>query len=163
MRRMDDGRGDFDFLHGSWTVRNRRLARRLQGSDDWQEFDSVATVRPILHGLGNVDTISAENIPGIGAFEGVTLRLFDPEQRTWTIFWASTGSPGRLDPPLTGRFSDGRGVFEGDDSLDGQPVRVRFEWTTDGANSARWQQAFSGDGGRTWEVNWVMEFTRVED
>ena len=161
MAAVDDGRHDFDFLHGSWTVHSRRLARRLQGSEDWQEFEASAVVRPILHGLGNVDTISAEHIPGIGAFEGVTLRLFDPEQGLWTIFWASTGSPGHLDPPLTGRFSDGRGVFHGDDSYEGRPIRVRFHWTSEGADHARWEQAFSADGGQTWEINWVMEFTRA--
>jgi hypothetical protein len=163
MTPVDDGRRDFDFLHGNWEVRNLRLARRLQDSEDWQEFEAFATVRPILHGLGNVDTISAENIPGIGAFEGLTLRLFDPAQDSWTIFWASTGSPGHLDPPLTGRFSNGRGVFDGEDLLDGRLIHVRFEWTSDGADHARWQQAFSGDAGQTWEINWVMEFTRAPD
>jgi hypothetical protein len=158
---MDDGRRDFDFLHGNWMVRNRRLTRWLEGSDDWIEFDSRATVRPILHGLANADTISAEDVPGVGAFEGTTLRLFDPERRIWTIHWASTRAPGRLDPPLTGSFTDGVGIFDGVDTHDGRPVRIRFEWTSDGPDHARWQQALSEDGGETWEVNWVMEFSRV--
>jgi hypothetical protein len=156
-----DGRRDFDFLHGSWTIRNRRLDRALAECAEWQEFDSIASVRAILHGLGNVDNISVPNLPGVGAFEGATLRLFDPGERHWSIFWASTRRPGYLDPPLVGRFVKGRGVFDGEDTYDGVPIRVRFHWDHDGAQSARWQQSFSADGGQTWEPNWVMEFTRM--
>jgi hypothetical protein len=155
-----DGRSDFDFLHGSWQIHNRRLDRPLADDGVWHEFKSSATVRPILHGLGNVDSISVPDLPGVGAFEGVTLRLFDPLERHWTIFWASTRRPGHLDPPLVGRFVDGRGVFDGQDAYDGVPIRVRFHWDHDGTRSARWQQSFSTDGGRTWAPNWVMEFTR---
>lgn len=160
---MCDGRRDFDFLHGNWDVPNHRLAKRLEGSDDWREFDSRASVRPILHGLGNVDTITADDLPGIGPFEGFTVRLFDPDRRSWTISWASTGSPGHLDPPLAGSFVDGRGTFHGADTHGGRPVRGRFEWSSDHDDSARWEQAFSTDDGETWEVNWIMRFTRASE
>jgi hypothetical protein len=158
-----DGRRDFDFLHGDWTIRNRRRDRVLAGCDEWHEFDSSATVRPILHGLGNVDSISIRSLPGVGAFEGATLRLFDPLACHWSIFWASTRRPGHLDPPLVGCFVAGRGVFDGEDTFEGVPIAVRFQWDHDEAQSARWQQSFSADGGQTWELNWVMEVTRIED
>lgn len=156
-----DGRADFDFLHGHWTIRNRRLAQRLASSSDWQEFESTASVRPILGGLGNTDSIVTNDMPGTGAFEGFTVRLFDPRRRVWSIHWASTLAPGRLDPPLTGSFDGPHGVFQGHDTFDGRQIRVRFEWDAGNGSSARWQQAFSIDDGKTYEVNWVMEFERL--
>jgi hypothetical protein len=158
---MSDGRHDFDFLHGSWTIRNRRRAARLEGSEEWLEFDSSARVRPILLGLGNEETISIPDLPGTGPFEGHTTRLFDPAAKTWSIFWASTGAPGRMDPPLTGAFEDGEGVFYGEDTFEGRPVRVRFDWIPDGSDRARWQQSYSDDDGSTWELDWVMDFSRA--
>lgn len=158
---MNDGRADFDFLHGDWAVANRRLARRLEDCDEWLEFESRAIVRPILHGLGNADRFVIDDLPGVGPFEGFTLRLFDPAARTWAIHWASTGSPGRLDPPLTGSFDSAGGVFHGSDVHDGRPIRVRFEWDRGDGTRARWAQSFSPDDGATWERNWVMELTRA--
>jgi hypothetical protein len=142
-----DGRSDFDFLHGSWAIHNRRLDRPLAGSTEWREFASTAIVRPILHGLGNADTITVPDLPGVGAFEGATLRLFDPEARRWSIFRASTRRPGHLDPPLVGRFVDGHAVFDGEDSHDGIAVAVRFHWDRDGDRSARWEQSLANLGG----------------
>jgi hypothetical protein len=159
--RDDDGRSDFDFLHGTWRVHNRRLLRRLEGSTDWEEFETALVTRPVLHGLGNIDTFSATLADGT-PWEGFTLRLFDPENRSWGIWWAATNQPGRLDPPLTGRFDDGVGTFFGDDHHNGQPVRVRFEWKNITPTSATWEQAFSPDGGETWETNWVMTLSRQE-
>jgi hypothetical protein len=155
-----DGRADFDFLHGRWRIANRRRAAVLRGSDEWREFGSTAVVRRILHGLGNTDVISIPDLPGVGPFEGVTLRLFDPATATWRIHWASTRRPGHLDPPLSGRFDGPTGTFHGDDVHDGRPIRVRFRWDDEGAGAARWQQWFSADGGATWELNWVMAFAR---
>jgi hypothetical protein len=156
-----DGRHDFDFLHGSWRIRNRRLATVFENGREWQEFDSTAVVRPILHGLGNTDLITVPDLPGVGPFEGATLRLFDPAADRWRIFWASTRRPGHLDPPLTGRFEGRRGEFHGEDTYAGRPIRVRFLWDHDGGDAARWQQFLSDDDALTWELNWVMRFERV--
>ena len=98
--------------------------------------------------LGHVDRIWTEAPPGEEPFEGFTLRQFDPQTRVWRIWWASSRRPGHLDPPVEGAWRDGRGIFDCDDVLGGRPVKVRFEWATDGADSARWQQAFSYDGAR---------------
>lgn len=155
-----DGRHDFDFLFGRWTIHNRKLANTLRpGSTDWIEFTAEGEARPILAGLGNIDSFIATDRPG-GGYEGMTLRLFDPQTDLWRIWWASTATPGRLHPPMEGRFVDGHGIFFCDDVLEGRPIQVRFDWTP-GAQSARWEQAFSYDGGRTWETNWIMSFTRA--
>ena len=146
------GATDFDFLPGRWEVRNRRLV-----GDRWEEFDAISEAEAMLGGLGNVDHFHA---PG---YEGFSLRLYDPERDVWRIWWSSTARPGRLDPPVEGRFEDGRGRFEADDVLDGVPLRMRFDWTEITGDSARWDQAFSFDGGKTWEPNWTMWLRRSRD
>ena len=157
----DDGRGDFDFLHGDWDVAHRALADRSDPDcDDWQAFEGTATAWPVLAGLGNVDRITVPALPDGASFEGCSVRLFDPVTRTWRIFWASTGRPGHLDPPVEGRFAEGVGRFEGTDRLEGRPVRVRFEWKDITASSARWEQRFSFDDGQTYRHNWTMQWTR---
>ena len=157
-----DGRRDFDFLAGRWRVRNRKLLNPAPGEPaDWVEFDSEAESGPILSGLGNVDTYYTSDFPGLGEFHGFALRLFDPDAGLWRIWWASSAGRGRLDPPLAGRFTDGIGRFEGDDHVAGRAVRVRFRWSDVTQTSARWEQAFSFDAGRTFETNWEMRFHRL--
>jgi hypothetical protein len=146
---------DFAFLHGTWTIANRRLKTRLAGADDWEEFSSEAVIRPLFSGDANIEEI---RYPAEGVY-GLTLRLYDAEKDIWSLHWAT--SEGRLFPPVQGRFTDGIGLFEGDDEYRGTPVRVRFRWIPDGPDSARWEQAFSADGSLTWELNWVMEFSRT--
>jgi hypothetical protein len=159
-----DGRADFDFLFGSWRVLNRRLADPLAEGGEWQEFESSVVTRPILGGLGNFDLYAAPSFPGRPWFEAVALRLFDPEHELWRLWWASTIGGGLLDPPVTGRFDQRRGEFEGDDVFAGQPVRVRTNYWNENEKapaSARWQQAFSFDAGESFETNWTMQWTRL--
>ncbi|MER5266443.1 hypothetical protein ABTZ99_30575 [Actinosynnema sp. NPDC002837] len=146
--------GDFDFLIGRWSIHNRRLRRRLVGSDDWEEFASSSDVRPIFGGAGNVDEITFPD-----GTSGLTVRLFDPATGRWSLNWASSDS-GVFFPPLFGSFADGVGTFHGDEVQDGVPVRIRFLWHRVTGDSARWEQAMSADGGRTWETNWYMDITR---
>ncbi|MEU4419681.1 hypothetical protein AB0F81_03585 [Actinoplanes sp. NPDC024001] len=156
-----DGRGDFDFLFGQWTVRHRRIADVLDPEcTEWREFDSTCEARPVLGGIGNVDTLSATLPDGL-PMEGMSLRLYDPEADLWRIWWSSTTRPGRLDPPVEGRFRDGVGVFLGPDTIGGRPALVRYRWSMITPTSARWEQDFSYDDGATWDpVNWVMTFVR---
>lgn len=153
--RSVDGARDFDFLIGSWIVTNRRLRRRLAGSTDWEEFPATSVCRSVLHGTANMDEIS---MPAKG-YAGMTLRLFDPARKEWSLYWVNSRE-GRLYPPVVGRFVAGRGEFYGDDTEGGTPVRVRYIWSMITSTSARWEQAFSVDGGRSWETNWIMDFTR---
>ncbi|MFB9238575.1 hypothetical protein ACFFWC_24120 [Plantactinospora siamensis] len=161
----DDGRRDFDFLYGSWRVHNRRLTDPADPScATWTEFTATATARPLLGGLGNTDSYRVPAGPdGAGGYEGMSLRLFDPARGVWRIWWASDRAPGRLDPPVEGRFVAGRGVFGGADEVAGRPVLVRFEWSGITDRSARWAQEFSFDAGRSWQLNWVMELSRSEE
>jgi hypothetical protein len=156
-----DGRQDFDFLFGRWRVENRKLRDPLDaGNTEWLQFSASAETRPILAGLGNIDTYSAPDFPGRHQFEALTLRLFDIESSVWRIWWTSTAARGRLDTPVVGRFADGHGVFECDDLLGGRNVRVRYEWLDITPSSARWQQSFSFDRGETWQTNWSMIWRR---
>jgi len=155
-----EGRHDFDVIFGEWRILNRKLEDPLAERSDWLEFDATVEVRPILGGLGNVDLYSAPDFPGRPGYEGFGLRLFDPETGEWRIWWASTNGRGRLDTPVAGRFRDGEGRFECDDTLDGRAVKVRFDWTDITSTSARWAQSFSFDGGKTFEPNWIMELSR---
>jgi hypothetical protein len=150
------GERDFDFLVGSWEVANRRLRKRHVGSAEWDEFPGRATMRPILKGLGNVDEIS---FPTKG-WSGMTLRLFNPEAGVWSIYWVNSRD-GVMQPPVVGAFRNGIGEFFGDDVDEGRPIRVRYRWLPKSRDVARWEQAFSLDGGRSWETNWVMDLLRV--
>ncbi len=153
-----DGRTDFDFFIGDWTVLHRRLKARLAGSTDWVEFGGVCETRKILSGQGNMDD-NVLDLPE-GRYAAVTTRLFDPKTQLWSIYWIDARSPG-IDPPVHGRFENGVGIFYGDDVFGGRPIRVRFTWSDVTPTSARWSQAFSEDAGETWETNWTMDFTRV--
>jgi hypothetical protein len=150
---------DFDFLMGSWHVANRRLRRRLAGSADWEEFAATALAQPILDGFGTQDVFATEHD---GGFVGMSFRFFDPERQRWSIYWADSRRPGELDPPLVGHFDGEAGVFHGEDVFKGRPILVRFIWSGVRTSTPRWEQAFSDDGGRTWETNWVMDFTPAE-
>jgi hypothetical protein len=153
-----EGERDFDFLLGSWRVRNRRLRERHVGSDEWEEFEASTVVRPLPGGLGNEDDFRTTHA---GGFVAMALRLFDPAQGRWAIYWADSRRPGVLDPPVLGRFEGDVGLFEGTDVDDGRPVAVRFRWTDVQTPEPRWEQSFSVDGGRTWEPNWEMRLSRA--
>jgi len=155
------GLHDFDLRAGEWVCHHRRLKERLAGSHEWQEFDGTQSFRLLIDGYANEDE-NVMNLPG-GAYKGVTLRAYDPKTGQWAIWWLDGRTPfGDLDPPVKGRFVNGVGVFYANDTLRGKPVRVRFTWSNITANSAHWEQAFSPDGGKTWELNWVTDFARAK-
>ena len=153
-----DGRTDFDFLIGSWAVRNRRLKERLKGCVEWEEFESTCRARVILGGLGNLDEFTMEH--AAGRVQAVTVRLYNPVADEWSIYWAASTGNGRLDVPMVGRFEGPRGEFLSQEEFEGRHIFNRFIWTVEAPGSCRWEQAYSADGGKTWETNWIMEFTR---
>ncbi|MEJ6023936.1 DUF1579 domain-containing protein [Ramlibacter sp. PS4R-6] len=152
---------DFTPLVGSWHVHHRRLKERLAGCTDWEEFEGQSTLRPLMDGAGNVDD-NVLHLPS-GTYRAATLRTYNPKTGLWAIWWFDGRNPHQLDPPVVGRFEDGVGTFECDDTLRGMPIRVRYLWSEITATSARWQQSFSPDGGKSWETNWDMRFTRTGD
>ena len=157
--RTRDGAQDFDFWMGSWKVRNRVLRERLAGSTEWIEFEATSVARPLLDGRGNEDEFRTQHD---GGFIGMSFRFYDPEKDQWAIYWADTRRPGVLDAPVFGSFSGDVGLFEGDDTFEGRPIRMRFVWSGITTPTPRWEQAFSEDGGETWETNWIMDFTPLE-
>jgi hypothetical protein len=154
-----DGRADFDFLMGRWNVQHRRLRERLKGSTSWEEFEGTSIARPLLGGLGNIDENIMERAGG--RLEGMTVRLYDPSSQQWSIYWADSVSV-VLQPPMIGGFVQGRGEFYDQEIFEGRAIFCRFIWSDISATACRWEQAFSVDGGTSWEVNWIMEFTRQE-
>jgi hypothetical protein len=156
-----NGARDFDFIYGHWIVHNTKLRDVTDPEcEDWVEFDATSEAFPILHTLGHIDRIYVPDPPDGEPFEGLTLRLFDPVSALWSIWWSSTRAPGRLDPPMTGRFTDGDGVFYGSDTVGGRNVMLRFNWHADPSTPV-WQQSFSEDSGATWTLNWTMTFSRI--
>lgn len=147
---------DFDFEVGSWRVHHR--VRRANG--DWFEFEGTCTDRPLMLGAGNVEDHVFKKPEGTTT--GVGLRAYDPKTAQWAIWWIDGRDPhGALDPPVKGRFQNGIGTFYADGMLNGKPARTRFVWSKITATSAHWEQAYSSDGGKTWETNWYMDFTRI--
>ncbi|MDX1388252.1 MAG: hypothetical protein R3344_03630 [Acidobacteriota bacterium] len=156
---LPPGARDFDFLLGDWKIHNRRLTERLVGADTWDEFEATLSVRSILGGLGNVDEFRA-NWNG-KEVEASTLRVFNPSTAEWSLYWVDNLTA-VVQPPVVGRFREGRGEFFAHDTHDGIAVLVRFIWSGISRMSAKWEQAFSTDEGKSWETNWTMEFTRIE-
>ncbi|WP_204039077.1 hypothetical protein [Acrocarpospora phusangensis] len=148
---------NFDFLVGTWDVANRKLLKRGVGCEDWEEIPATTAVRGFFDGAGNFDEIVFHT----QGYRGATVRLYDARTDLWSLHWID-GRVG-MDPiPCVGRFGDdGVGRFFADDTWEGRPIRVRFIWSAITPTSCRWEQAFSYDGERTWETNWIMDFTRT--
>ncbi|WP_220392964.1 hypothetical protein [Chitinophaga lutea] len=148
---------DFDFLIGRWNIRNRRLKTRLDNCTEWLEFDATDDVMKILLGTGNIGQFhtSVHNKP----YAGLSLRLFNPATRLWSIYWAN-GDTGVLDIPVVGSFDGPIGKFYSKDELNGHPIDVEFTWDATNPEEPVWSQAFSPDGGHTWETNWYMYHRR---
>lgn len=151
---------DFDFILGDWRVQHRRLNARLVGCAEWTSFTGLSSTRQTLGGFGNVED-NLLHFPD-GDVRAIAMRSYDPATGSWSIWWLDARHPHRLDVPVVGRFAEGVGTFYADDSLDGRPIRVRFTWQRNPGGHPTWAQAFSPDGGATWETNWTMEFTRLE-
>lgn len=152
-----DGQHDFDFEVGTWATELSRLLSPLSGSNEWVEYRGTTVVRPVWDGLANLVELDVSG--SAGRILALSLRLYDPAARLWSLHTASVG--GRMSPPAVGAFTDGRGEFRSEESLDGRPILVRFVISDITARSCRFEQAFSDDGGESWEVNWIATDTRV--
>ena len=155
-----DGQHDFDFEIGTWKTHLRRLVHPLSGSTTWVEYEGTTVVRKVWNGRANLIELEADG-PG-GHFEGLNLRLYNPESHQWSLNFASS-SGGTLSQPTIGEFKNGRGEFFDQETLSGRAILVRFVISDITPNSCHFEQAFSDDGGKTWEVNWIATDTRVKD
>jgi hypothetical protein len=154
-----DGQHDFDPLIGSWKFHLKRLMNPLTGSTKWVEFEGTGVCYKIWDGRAQLDTIELDS--PTGHIEGLTLRTYNPQSHEWRLYWANSRT-GIIDPPQVGKFKNGRGEFYAQDTINGRTVLVRYEWTNMTSNSPHFEQSFSDDGGKTWEVNWITDQTRVD-
>jgi hypothetical protein len=153
-----DGQHDFDFEIGTWKTHLRRLLHPLTGATTWVEYDGTSVVRRVLGGKANLVELVVDG--PAGHFEGLSLRLYDPKTRQWSLNFAAAGS-NRMATPTVGSFVEGRGEFYDRELLDGRAILVRFLVMPLGPDSCRFEQAFSADGGKSWEVNWIAIDSRV--
>ena len=154
-----DGQHDFDFEIGTWKTQLRRLQRPLTGSTTWAEYDGTTVVSKVLDGRANLVELKV-NGPA-GRLEGLSLRLYNPQSRQWSLNFANIND-GQMTKPAIGEFKNGRGEFYNEDTYNGRAIFVRFVITKIADDEYRFEQSFSADGGKTWEVNWIAVDTRVK-
>jgi hypothetical protein len=155
-----DGQHDFDFEQGTWKIHLKRLVHPLTGSTAWVDFDGTSVTRKVWDGRANLEEFETDS--PTGHIEGLTLRLYNPQSHQWSLYWANS-KDGAMAPPTMGEFKNGRGEFYGQDTSDGRAVLVRFVWSNVASNSPHFEQSFSDDGGKTWEVNWITDQVRVNE
>ena len=152
-----NGEHDFDFEVGHWATHVKRLQHPLTGSQTWVEYDGTTDVRSVLNGKGVLLELTMDG--AAGHFEGLSLRLYNPESHQWSLNFANAAS-GVIATPTIGEFKDGRGEFYDQETLSGRAILVRFVISGISKNSVHFEQAFSDDGGKTWETNWIADDTR---
>jgi hypothetical protein len=152
------GEHDFDFEIGVWKTHLSRRLHPLTGSQSWVDYDGTTIVRPVWNGAGNLVELVVDG--PAGHFEGLSLRLYNPQTRQWGLNFANR-SDGQMVAPTIGGFRDGRGEFYQQDTLNGRAIFVRFVITKKSEDAIHFEQAFSADGGKTWEVNWIADDIRT--
>jgi hypothetical protein len=155
-----DGQHDFDFEVGSWKIHLSRLKDRLAGSKEWVAFDGTSVTKKAWNGRADLEEFETDS--QTGHIEGLTLRLYNPQSHQWRLYWANSAD-GVLDTPMTGEFKNGVGEFFDQQLWKGRAVFVRFIWSNTTTSTPHFEQSFSDDGGKTWEVNWITNQTRVND
>jgi hypothetical protein len=155
-----DGQNDFDFEIGTWKTKLKRLQNPLTGSTNWVEYEGTTVVRKVWNGRANLVELDVSG--STGRIEALSLRLYNPESRQWSLNFANVKG-GVMAVPTVGEFKNGRGEFYNQETLNGRSILVRFVISDITANSCRFEQAFSDDGGKTWEINWIATDTRIKD
>jgi len=155
-----DGEHDFDFHIGTWRTHVKRLVHPLSGSTEWAEYDGITVVRKVWNGRANLVELVMDG--PAGHFEGLNLRLYNPQSRQWSLNFANSKA-GTMSTPTIGEFKNGRGEFYDQETFGDRAVLVRFIISDVTPTSCHFEQAFSPDGGKTWEVNWIATDTRVKD
>lgn len=154
-----DGQHDFDFEFGDWKIQLKRRSKPLTGSTNWVEYEGTSIVRRVWNGGANLGELDVKG--PAGQIQGMSLRTYNPQSRQWHISWCNRAD-GTVGPPMIGGFKNGRGEFYNQESYNGRAIFVRFIFSDITENSFRFEQAFSDDGGKTWEPNWIASFSRVK-
>jgi hypothetical protein len=154
-----DGRHDFDPLIGKWKYHLKRRLNPLTGSNQWVEFEGTGECYKIWDG-SELETVELDG--PTGHIQGLTLRVYNPTSHQWRLYWANS-KVGILDPPQVGEFINGHGQFFAQDTINGQTILIKFDWTKLDSDAPHFEQSFSDDGGKTWEVNWITDQTRVKE
>ena len=155
-----DGQHDFDPLIGKWKFHLKRRMNPLTGSNQWVEFEGTGECFKIWDGGADLDTVELDG--PTGHITGLTLRVYNPTSHQWRLYWANR-KIGVLDPPQVGEFKDGHGQFFAQDTINGKTILIKFDWTKLDSDAPHFEQSFSDDGGKTWEVNWITDQTRVKE
>ncbi|HEX3437564.1 MAG TPA: hypothetical protein VHT24_12410 [Pseudacidobacterium sp.] len=156
-----DGQHDFDFEVGSWKIHLKRLMHPLTGAHDWVEFDGTSVTQKVWDGRANLEQFETDSPTG-GHIEGLTLRLYNPQSHQWSLYWGTSKSGALSLPATVGEFKNGKGEFYDQEDWHGRVIFVRYIWSDITPNSAHFEQSFSDDGGKTWEVSWITDQTRVK-
>ncbi|PYL09547.1 MAG: hypothetical protein DME33_03775 [Verrucomicrobia bacterium] len=157
---LRDGAHDFDFLIGNWKAHVRRLPDRLVGSTSWTEYDGISNHKKLLDTNANFEEFEVDNPEKHLHIKGQTLRLYNPDSRQWSIYTLDLDKGILNLPPVVGQFAGNRGEFYDQEQYKGRAILVRYAWLNISPKSARMEQSFSPDGGKTWETNWICELTR---
>ena len=158
-----DGQHDFDYLIGSWNIHLKKLLHPLTGSNEWVEFDGTVVCRTVWNGNAEVEEFFVDSPAKHIHIQGLATRLYNTKTGQWSIYWANRDN-GFIDPaPQVGQFKDGRGEFYGQDTINGRVIYIRFVWTNTTTPRPHFEQSYSTDGGKTWEVNWITEQTRMPE
>jgi hypothetical protein len=158
---LRDGQHDFDFEVGTWKIHLKRLVHPLTGSNTWVDFDGTSVTRKVWDGRSQLEEFEVD--APTGHIEGLTLRLYNRETHQWSLYWANSKAGAMGGPPNVGEFKNGRGEFFCQDTFNGRVILIRYVWSDIAPTSAHFEQSFSDDGGKTWEVNWVTDQTRVSE
>jgi hypothetical protein len=155
-----DGQHDFDPLIGAWKYHLKRLLHPLTGSTTWVEFEGTGVCYKVWNGRAQLDTLEVDG--PAGHIEGLTLRTYNPQSHQWRLYWANS-KDGIIDTPQIGEFKNGRGEFLTQATVNDKAILVRYVWTNMNTNTPHFEQSFSDDGGKSWEVNWITDQTRMKD
>jgi len=155
-----DGSHDFDFLIGAWKAHVRRLPDRLNNSNVWIEYDGISNHKKILDSNSNFEEFDVTSTDKKLHIKAQTLRLYNPTSRQWSIYLVDVDNGTLGLPPVVGSFTGNRGEFFDQEEYKGRAILVRYMWLNISPKSARMEQSFSPDGGKTWEVNWICELSR---
>jgi hypothetical protein len=155
-----EGQRDFDFEIGKWKAHVKKLIHPLANSKEWEDYDGTVTTAPFMDGKGNLSEMNVDGATSHTHIQIIAVRLYNPTSKQWNIYGASASS-GVFDPPQVGQFDGNRGEFYASDTFQGRAIYIRYVWQSLTPTNTHFEQAFSSDGGKTWEVNWIYDGSRL--